>query len=194
MEKQPSSLVNQTSEQTTPGELTPKRKISLSAIFFTLFILLLLLALGGETYFMFKQRNKYVQQINDKNSTISEKDTEIADLNTTKTQLEDEKATLEGENATLTTQTTDYQTKLNKLKAYNDFLIYEFQVIALHGGVYNLTEAEYEQGLQKAELTGDSDFIQAVTDAWENKSISPTVRFFDFMNFTFDKMSTYAVI
>ncbi|MFH1854807.1 MAG: hypothetical protein ABH810_00095 [bacterium] len=61
-------------------------------------------------------------------------------------------------------------------KAYVSFLEYMTQVIDAHDGFTGWTNAEYQVGREKAEATGNSDFVNRVDWAWNETSVDSIVR------------------
>lgn len=62
------------------------------------------------------------------------------------------------------------------IEAYNNFLEYMTYVIDAHDGFSGWTEAEYQIAREKAEATGNDEFVNTVDTAWNNTSIDVTTR------------------
>lgn len=65
---------------------------------------------------------------------------------------------------------------MSTITAYNGFLEYMTQVIDAHDGFNGWTDAEYQIGREKAQATGNNDFINTVDTAWNNTAIDVTTR------------------
>lgn len=90
---------------------------------------------------------------------------------------------LKAEKASLQTQLDEANSDLNNknggiatTKAYINFLEYMTQIIDAHDGFTGWTDAEYQVGREKAEATGNGDFVNRVDWAWNETSIDPVVR------------------
>ncbi len=62
------------------------------------------------------------------------------------------------------------------IEAYNNFLEYMTHVIDAHDGFSGWTEAEYQIAREKAEATGNDEFVNTVDTAWNDTSIDVTTR------------------
>jgi len=127
---------------------------------------------------------EYEETIADNAKEIKKLKSDIKKLKSQKSTLTSEKDSLTAENTqleqdkqTLETQITEYEQKQATIALYNDFLSYTIDVVQLHGGFVNLTEAEYQTARQKAQATGDNDLVSAVDSAWNDTDIDQVTRF-----------------
>lgn len=102
-------------------------------------------------------------------SAVSKTSTEIEKLRQEKADLQSQ---LDEANNNLSANAAGTST----ITAYNDFLEYMTQVIDAHDGFTGWTDAEYQIGREKAEATGNSDFVNTVDTAWNNTDVDVTVR------------------
>src|SRR3990170_5613420 len=88
---------------------------------------------------------------------------------TAKTKLDAEKKTLADANKTYVSQNTT-------ATAYANFLKYRGEIIDLHDGLQNISQAEYDRGYALAQATGNSQFTSTVNWAWNQTDISQAKR------------------
>lgn len=173
--------------QTTPSAdpqpqaetIKPKKRIRFSTIFIVFLFLLLVAGLGILSYLYFTKDSRYKTLLTQKENL----ETQNSSLTSEKETLQSEKATLEEENATLTAQIESINTHEAKIKAYNDVLDYTFVVVSTHNGFSGWTEEEYQHARDLASISGDDDFVAQVDTAWNDKHISATTRFVNFIDF-----------
>lgn len=135
----------------------------------------------GYFYYQAKTLDNWKENIvKTKDAKIDELNKKIADLEGQKSSLSSEgaktKEQLEAENSALNAQITGYKAKIAKALAYNEFYKYLNQVIEAHNGFSGWTDAEFQVGKQKAEATGDANFVSDVNWAWYETSIDPNTR------------------
>jgi len=90
--------------------------------------------------------------------------------------LKAEKAALQVKLDTANSDLDNKNSGITTTKAYVSFLEYMTQVIDAHDGFTGWTDAEYQVGREKAEATGNNDFVNRVDWAWNETSVDPVVR------------------
>jgi len=90
--------------------------------------------------------------------------------------LRQEKADLQKQLDEKNNELSSKDAGMSTITAYNNFLEYMTQVIDAHNGFSGWTDAEYQIGHEKAQATGNNDFINTVDTAWNDTSIDVTTR------------------
>lgn len=163
----------------------------------TMIVLLVLsiaffVGVGVMGYFYYQKDSQYKKLTDEKKSLEDQKNKEvvdlqkqIADLNGTGKLSSESVLALQKENEQLKKDSTadkatikDLTNQINAKKAgiakavaYNEFLKYLNYVIEVHGGYSGWTDAEFQTGKAKAEVTGDAAFVSTVNWAWYETSV-----------------------
>lgn len=103
--------------------------------------------------------------------------------------LEGEKGDLEAENSTQDLKIVSYQNKFTKIRSYNDYLNYLFDIIDLHDGFTGISQEEYQSARTRALATSDNKVVSALDDAWTNEQISAEERLVNVINPVIDGIS-----
>lgn len=163
--------------------LEDPRKAKIAFIVTLCSSILFFLASGVLGYFYYQKYNENKKLASDysdiKNQLEGTNKNESKQVSDLKKQIEDltkANTSLTGENNTLKSQNADYKAKQAKVSAYNEFFNYLNQIIETHGGFTGWTDAEFQIGEQKAEATGDTNFVSDVNWAWYETSIPPDQR------------------
>ena len=163
------TIENEQEDLTKVKAPTKPNKALIFVIIVSVLLLIASLILGYFYINAFKENKKLA---NEKQQLISERDKQ------TPTPSEDEKTLLQ-ENNDLKNDIKDYQSKISKASAYNDFFKYLNSVIETHAGFSGWTEAEFSVGRGKAEATGDTNFVSLIDRAWHSEAVAPFTRVLD---------------
>jgi predicted nuclease with TOPRIM domain len=98
------------------------------------------------------------------------------------TRLEGEKGDLGAENSTHDLKIVSYQNKFTKIRSYNDYLNYLFDIIDLHDGFTGISQEEYQSARTRALATSDNKVVSTLDDAWTNEQISAEERLVNVIN------------
>ncbi len=150
------------------------------------FILMLVLAIvfflaaGTLGYLYYAKHNDYkslqTEKEAEKEALEQQLETAAEDLQKEVEKLEKQKTDLENEKKSLEDQVTASSAKLKTVKAYMDSLSYLIGLIETHNGMDNWTEAEFQQGRQLVQTTGDQNFLNVVDAAWADTGGDQTIR------------------
>ena len=155
----------------------PKAKIAF--VLTLIFAIFFFLASGVLGYFYWQKMRSYndladskkkvEEQLKTAEDNLAKANAEITDLKTA--------SSASGESiSSLEKQLADYKAGMAKITAYKEFLKYYNSVIKAHNGYTGWTDAEFQIDKQKAEATGDTDFVSLVNWAWYDTSVDPTTR------------------
>jgi len=153
-----------------PEEKTPNTKFLM--IFG--FVLSAILLIAGLTFFyLYIKRGTALNNLQDENEQLQE------DLNAAEAEaeegtqdLQDQITALEADLATAEAENTANEENLAKIKLYNDFLDYSFQLYNIHLGTgAPFTEDEYQSISEYAVATGNTELQELIDDAWTDGDI-----------------------
>jgi len=187
----------------------PQDPIKAHKLFSTVVILIFIcifisfLVIGSEGYLYYRKSKSYDSLLNDKENIEKELEGErenaekenqesnesydaLKGENGTLIQevagLEGEKGDLEAENSTQDLKIVSYQNKFFKIRSYNDYLNYLFDIIDLHDGFTGISQEEYQSARTRALATSDNKVVSTLDDAWTNEQISAEERLVNVIN------------
>jgi cell division protein FtsB len=138
----------------------------------TIIFFLVAVALG----YLYYQKIKSYQVLLDEKESLATEVSTISELEEQISQLKTEKEDIAENKDDLATSEESWASKMEKIEAYNEVLSYLSNLLKIHGGFEDWTNAEYQQGQKLALATEDTNLVSVIDWAWDNKDINQVTR------------------
>jgi len=155
-------------------------------VFLVMLILAIIffLASGVLGYFYLQKSRSYKSLADEKNKLETSSEEQIKNkiveletkLQTDTETLRKEKTDCEADRSAKEDQIDSFREGMAKITSYKEALKYYYFVLETHGGYTGWTDQEYTTFRNKAEATGDKDFVDVIDYTWNEASADLVTR------------------